>query len=74
MNRRLTTALAGYALLIAIGVWRLHGKMLYALLIVFGGLIVKTLVAHRAGWTFHAETQRSEWDSEVNHPDSDSAS
>lgn len=66
-------ALAAYALLIAVGVWRLHGKMLYALLIVFGGLIIKTLVASRAGWTFHSETQRPEWDSEVNQQDSDSA-
>ena len=74
MNKRLRSALAAYAVLIAIGVWRLHGKMLYALLIVFGGLIVKTLVAAKGGWTFHSETQRSEWGSEVNHPDSDSTS
>jgi hypothetical protein len=74
MNKRLMAALAAYAVLIGTGVWLLHGKMLYALLILFGGLVVKTLVAAKAGWTFHSETQRPEWDSEVNHPDSDSAS
>ncbi len=74
MNKRLMAALAAYAVLIAIGVWLLHGKMLYALLIVFGGLIVKTLIAAKAGWMFHADTQRSEWVSEVNHPESDSTS
>lgn len=74
MNKRLITALIAYAVLIGIGVWRLNGKMLYALLIVFGGLIVKTLVAAKGGWTFHSETERPEWGSEVNQADSDSAS
>jgi hypothetical protein len=74
MNKRLKAGLAAYAVLIAIGVWLLHGKLLYALLIVLGGLIVKTLVAAKAGWTFHSDTQRPEWGSEVNHPDSDSTS
>jgi len=74
MNKRLFAALAAYAVLIALGVWLLHGKMLYALLIVFGALIVKTLVAAKAGWTFHSETERPDWDSDVNRSDSGSAS
>ena len=28
----------------------LHGKLLYAVLILFGGLIAKTLIAAKAGW------------------------
>ena len=72
MNKRLFTALGAYSVLIAIGVYRLRGKMLYALLIVLGGLIIKTLVAAKAGWTFHSETERSESGSEMDHQSSDS--
>jgi hypothetical protein len=50
MNKRLATALGAYAVLMAIAGWLLHGKLLYAVLILFGGLIAKTLIAAKAGW------------------------
>jgi hypothetical protein len=50
MNKRLAAAMGAYAVLIAIAVYRLHGKLLYAVLILFGGLIAKTLIATKAGW------------------------
>jgi hypothetical protein len=50
MNKRLAAAMGAYAVLIAIAVYRLHGKLLYAVLILFGGLIAKTLIAAKAGW------------------------
>lgn len=40
--------MAAYAFLVAIAFRVLHGKALYAILIVFGGLAVKTLIADRA--------------------------
>jgi hypothetical protein len=46
---RLASALAAYAILTAIAFRILHGKALYAVLILFGGLAVKTLIADRAG-------------------------
>ncbi len=42
--------MAAYAVLIAVGVYLLHGKLLYALLLLFGLLIAKTLIAAKAGW------------------------
>lgn len=50
MNKRLASAMAAYAILIAIALYLLHGKLLYAVLILFGGLLAKTLIAARAGW------------------------
>jgi hypothetical protein len=50
MNKRLAAAMGAYAVLIAIAVYLLHGKLLYAVLILFGGLIAKTLIAAKAGW------------------------
>jgi hypothetical protein len=50
MNRRFLTALGIYAILIAIAFLILHGTTLKAVLILFGGLIVKTFIAWRAGW------------------------
>jgi hypothetical protein len=50
MTKRLGAAMGAYAVLIAIAVYRLHGKLLYAVLILFGGLIAKTLIAAKAGW------------------------
>ena len=47
MNKRLVLAMAAYALLIAIALAVLHGKILYAVLILFGGLIIKTIAADR---------------------------
>lgn len=49
-NKRLLTALAAYAILAGIALLRLHGKVLYAVLILFGGLAAKTLIADKAGW------------------------
>ncbi len=37
--------MAAYAVLIAIAFFVLHGKALYAVLILFGGLALKTLIA-----------------------------
>ena len=42
--------MGAYAVLIAIAFYLLHGKPLYAVLILFGGLIAKTLIAAKAGW------------------------
>jgi hypothetical protein len=50
MNKRLAAALGAYAVLVAIAAYLLHGKLLYAVLILFGGLIAKTLIAAKAGW------------------------
>jgi|GEM_PF-2462121 len=50
-NRRLWTALAAYAVLGGIAFLRLHGTVLYAVLILLAGLMAKTVIADRAGWT-----------------------
>ena len=50
MNKRLGAALCAYAVLIALAGYLLRGKLLYAVLILFGGLIAKTLIAAKAGW------------------------
>ena len=84
MNRRLATALGVYAALIALAVYLLHGKalnvdiagyplhvdFLWVVLLVYAALIAKTLIADKAGWTFHSETERSESDSRADQPDS----
>jgi hypothetical protein len=84
MNKRLAAAMGAYAVLIAIGVYLLHGKTLYVniggyplrvnflwvVVLIFGALIAKTLIAARAGWTYHSETERPESDSIVNQTDS----
>ena len=84
MNKRLAAAMGAYAVLIAIGVYLLHGKVLYVeiggyplrvnflwvVLLIFGALIAKTLIAAKAGWTFHSETERSESDSSLNQANS----
>ena len=41
-------AMGAYALLAAIAFRLLNGKVLYAVLILFGGLAIKTLIAARA--------------------------
>jgi hypothetical protein len=50
MSKRLASALGAYTVLIAIAVYLLHGKLLYAVLILFGALIAKTLISVKAGW------------------------
>jgi hypothetical protein len=50
MNKRLAAAMAAYAVLIALAFYLLRGKALYAVLILFGALVAKTLIAAKAGW------------------------
>jgi hypothetical protein len=50
MNKRLAGAMVAYAVLSAIAVVILQGKILYGVLILFGGLALKTLIAAKAGW------------------------
>jgi len=45
MNTRLARALAAYAILIACSLFLLHGLILKAVLILFAGLIARTLVS-----------------------------
>jgi hypothetical protein len=47
MSKRLASAMAAYALLAAIAFRVLHGKALYAILILYGLFAVKTLIAAR---------------------------
>ncbi len=50
MNKRLVSALLAYAVLAGIA-WRvLSGKILYAVLILFGGLAAKAIIVTKAGW------------------------
>jgi len=39
-----------YALLALVGIMVLNGQFRWAILILLGGLAVKTLIARRAGW------------------------
>ena len=50
MNARFVTALIAYAVLLGLACIFLHGLVLKAVLILFAGLIAKTLIAWRAGW------------------------
>ncbi len=50
MNKRLAMAMGAYAVLIAMAFSILHDKALYAVLILFAGLALKTAVAAKAGW------------------------
>jgi hypothetical protein len=45
MNKRLISALAVYAVLIAYAFLRLHGLVLKAVLVLFAGLIAKTVIS-----------------------------
>jgi hypothetical protein len=47
MAKRLASAMAAYAVLTAIAFKVLHGKALYAILILFGFFALKTLIAAR---------------------------
>lgn len=87
MTKRLAAALAAYAALIAAAVYLLHGKVfyfavgsyvvrgkiLYGVLIIFAGLIAKTLIADKAGWTFQHGTEHPESESEADQADSSSS-
>jgi hypothetical protein len=50
LKKRLASALAAYAVLTGLAVYLLRGKLLYAILILFAGLIAKTWIAAKAGW------------------------
>jgi hypothetical protein len=50
MNKRLAAAMGAYIVLAALAIFILHGLALYAVLILFGGLALKTLIAWKAGW------------------------
>jgi hypothetical protein len=50
MNKRLAGAMAAYAILIALAFYLLRGKLLYGVLLLFALLIVRTLIAAKAGW------------------------
>ncbi|HKD06597.1 MAG TPA: hypothetical protein VKB79_11915 [Bryobacteraceae bacterium] len=45
MNTRLAAALAAYAVLIGCSIFLLHGIVLKAVLILFAGLIARTLIS-----------------------------
>jgi hypothetical protein len=49
MNPRLAAALVAFAILFGLSLMLLTGKILYAVLILLGGLALKTLIAHKAG-------------------------
>ena len=64
--------MSAYAVLIAFAVYLLHGTLLYAVLILFGLLIFKSLVAVKAGWLppgSISEQPDSRADSKVNQTD-----
>jgi hypothetical protein len=42
--------MGAYTVLIVMAFIILHGKALYAVLILLGGLAIKTLIAAKAGW------------------------
>jgi hypothetical protein len=50
VKKRLLGALVAYGILIAVACFLLHGKALWAVLILFGGLLAKTLIALKTGW------------------------
>ena len=50
MASKFVVVMIVYALLSLVGILVLHGKFRWAILILFGGLAVKTLIARRAGW------------------------
>jgi hypothetical protein len=50
MNKRLLSALVCYAMLAAAAFFLLHGIVLRAVLILYAGLLAKTLIAWKAGW------------------------
>lgn len=50
MNKRLVGALSAYAVLIAIALFVLSGKILLAVVGLFFALAIKTVIAAKAGW------------------------
>jgi hypothetical protein len=71
MHKKLIGAMAAYAALIVIAFRVLHGNALYAILILFGALIAKTLVSiKRDRVMFQPETSSSDMDSTSNQESS----
>jgi hypothetical protein len=50
MNSRLLMAFAAYAVLALLAYFTLDGKLRYAVLLLMGGLSIKTYIAYKAGW------------------------
>jgi hypothetical protein len=50
MHRRLTLALSCYVVLALLAAFTLDGLFRTAVWIFLGGLALKTLIAHKAGW------------------------
>ena len=67
--RRLAATLGAFLALAAIAVWSLRGKLLYAVLILFGGLVAKTLIAYFAESARRAEQFQSGTESRDRIPD-----
>ena len=71
MTSRLWGALAVYAVLIAIAAFLLHGTVLYAIAALLIGLLLKTMIAEKAGWNYSSRrtdsAPASESGSEVEH-------
>ena len=57
MKNRILSALVAYGILIALASYLLRGKVLAAVLILFAGLIAKTLIAIKAGWRAPGDSQ-----------------
>jgi hypothetical protein len=50
MTGRLFRALLAYAVLLLLVTFTLDGALRLAMYVFLGGLVVKTLIAHKAGW------------------------
>jgi hypothetical protein len=50
MSSRLLRAFGAYALLALLAYFTLDGKLRYAVLLLMGGLSIKTYIAYKAGW------------------------
>jgi hypothetical protein len=50
MNSRLLMAFGAYAVLALLAYFTLDGKLRYAVLLLMGGLSIKTYIAYKAGW------------------------
>ena len=70
MRKRLTIALAAYAILGVIAWFRLEGNIRYAVLLVFGLFAMRSIVAVKGGMTLSRnEPPPPDADSEMEHPD-----
>jgi hypothetical protein len=65
MRKRLVPALTAYAVLGVIAFFVLTGAAREVVLILFGALALRTLIAYKAGWYSRIETPPPDSDSEV---------